>query len=70
LIKFSRELYQTIRFLPIPDLALLAEDLIDIQTLRRKYESNDEWNGTVGGPTDVAVMTKVDGFKWIKNSKN
>jgi hypothetical protein len=67
--RISKELMNTVKFLPLTDLSLLAEDLINIQTLRRKYESSEEWNGTVGGPTDVATITKVDGFKWIKNSK-
>ena len=66
---FTQKLLATVRHLPIPDLGLLAEDLIHIQSIRRKYESDEDWNGTVGGPTDVALITKVGGFVWVKNSK-
>lgn len=44
------------------DLAELAESLIKIATLKRKASFELE---TVGGPVDVAVITKGDGFIWI-----
>jgi hypothetical protein len=37
--------------------------------LKKQYTPDTDYNSTVGGPTDVAVITKGDGIKWIKNSK-
>ena len=49
--------------LPKEEMAALAESLIEITSLRRRVDSNLE---TVGGPVDVAVISKADGFVWIK----
>lgn len=56
---------QSISSLPIEELALLAESMINITSLRRKV-ALDNNIGTVGGPIDVAIITKSDGFIWIK----
>lgn len=58
-------LFSGLKYLPIPEMAKLAENLINITTLRRRYvlDGNQQ---TVGGPTDVAVLSKIDGFIWIK----
>lgn len=45
------------------DLAYMAESLIDITAFKRKITNDHE---TVGGPVDVAVISKGDGFVWIK----
>ena len=47
------------------ELALLAESMINITSLRRKV-AIDNNIGTVGGPIDVGMITKSDGFIWIK----
>ena len=49
--------------LPTINLAEMAESLINITSLRR-HNSTDQ--DTVGGPTDVAIISKVDGFVWVK----
>ena len=49
--------------LPKDQLAELAESLIHITSLRKKFSIDKE---TVGGPIDVAVISKGDGFVWIK----
>jgi len=49
--------------LPKEEMAAMAEALVDLTSLRRKVDSNLE---TVGGPVDVAVISKGDGFIWIK----
>lgn len=49
--------------LPKEEMAAMAEALVEITTLRRKVDSNLE---SVGGPTDVAIISKGDGFVWIK----
>jgi hypothetical protein len=61
--------YSSISVLPIQDLAALAESFISLQSMKRKYEMDSSLNSTVGGPIDVAIITKTEGVKWIKNSK-
>jgi hypothetical protein len=61
--------YRAVEHLPIQDLGKFAENLINIQSLKKQYTPDQEYNSTVGGPTDVAIITKGDGIKWIKNSK-
>ena len=56
---------QSIATLPIEELAMLAESMINITSLRRKVAIDDNI-GTVGGPVDVAMITKSDGFIWMK----
>jgi len=48
------------------DMAELAESLVNITSLKRKFTSSDSSDESVGGPVDVAVITKGDGFIWIK----
>lgn len=50
-------------FLPIDEMAELAETLINLQSLKEKVTRPSE---TVGGPVDVAVITKSEGLVWIK----
>lgn len=49
--------------LPIPELAQMAETLVSLTSFKRKMSVSEE---TVGGPIDVAVISKGDGFIWIK----
>lgn len=56
---------QSVATLPIEELALLAESMINITSLRRKV-AIDGNIGTVGGPIDVAIISKSDGFIWLK----
>ena len=48
--------------LSIPDLAQMAKNLVEITSFKRMVSSDI---GTVGGPIDVAVISKGDGFIWI-----
>jgi hypothetical protein len=50
-------------FLPIDELAAMAESLVNITSFKRRVSAEAE---TVGGPIDVAVISKKDGFIWIK----
>lgn len=54
---------QMLAHLPKEEMAALAESLVQITALRRKMSNTLE---TVGGPVDVALVTKSDGFVWIK----
>lgn len=49
--------------LPKSELAAMAESLVNITSLKRRVSMQAE---TVGGPVDVAVISKHDGFVWIK----
>ncbi len=45
------------------DLSEMAESLIYLTYLKRRITFAEE---SVGGPVDVAVISKGDGFVWIK----
>ena len=45
------------------EMAELAETLVELQSLKEKVTKPTE---SVGGPIDVAVISKADGFIWIK----
>lgn len=53
----------SISALPKDELSNLAESLIKITSIKRKVQSDLE---TVGGPIDVAIITRGDGFIWTK----
>ena len=52
-----------IRSMPKEELAALAESLVHITSLKRKFSQGAE---SVGGPIDVAVITRAEGFVWVK----
>ena len=52
-----------VEHLPKDGLGDMAEALVDITSLTQRITPGSE---TVGGPTDVAVITKGDGLIWIK----
>ena len=49
--------------LPKEELAEMAETLVNLTSFKRRVTPSAE---TVGGPTDVAVISKGDGLVWIK----
>ena len=49
--------------LPKEELAIIAETLVNLTSFKRKISLEIE---NVGGPIDVALITKGDGFVWIK----
>ncbi|MHB1628970.1 MAG: hypothetical protein ACYCVB_11475 [Bacilli bacterium] len=49
--------------LPKDELAEMAESLINLTSLRRRMSPDAE---TVGGPVDVAVISKGDGLIWMR----
>jgi len=52
-----------VSMLPKDELAAMAETLVNLTSFARKVKLGPE---TVGGPIDVAVISKGDGFIWIK----
>lgn len=49
--------------LPIQEMVHLAETLIVLQSLKERITTHSE---SVGGPVDIAVITKAEGLVWIK----
>ena len=58
-------LMDSVKLITLPEMAFLAENLVNITSLKRTY-ALDGNQQTVGGPTDVAILSKGDGFVWIK----
>ena len=74
-ISFSEEMLENIdatvvqpikdvvSMMPKAQLAEMAEMLVNLTSFHRRMSLEEE---TVGGPTDVALITKSDGFVWVK----
>ncbi len=56
-------IHRALTHLPKDELVTIAESLVNLESLRMKMSSDPE---TVGGPIDVAIMSKADGFVWVK----
>lgn len=52
-----------VEMLPKDELAAMAESLVNLTRFKRRVTEEEE---TVGGPIDVAVISRGDGFIWIK----
>jgi hypothetical protein len=66
--QFSQEnhvdpILSAVAVLPKPALAEMAESLVNLTSFKRRVTMDPE---TVGGPIDVAVISKGDGFIWIR----
>lgn len=61
--RFTMSIMTIVQSLPKDELALMAETLVNTTSYMRRVSRGQE---TVGGPTDVAVISKKDGFVWIK----
>ena len=61
-------IFESVQLIPLPEMAFLAESLVNITSLKRTF-SLDGNQQTVGGPTDVAVLSKGDGFVWVKTKQ-
>jgi hypothetical protein len=61
--RFLSPVMDVVGSLPKEDLAAIAESLVNLTSFQRKILREAE---TVGGPIDVAVISKGDGFIWIK----
>ena len=60
---FADSITEILVELPKNELAVMAETLINLTCFKRKMSLEEE---TAGGPIDVAVISKGDGFIWIK----
>ncbi len=61
--EFRKEFEGMIAMMPKMEIIELAEALISITAIERKATRDQ---GTVGGPIDVAFISKHEGFVWIK----
>lgn len=61
--KYVDPVINVVSMLPKDELAEMAESLVNLTSFKRKVTMQSE---TVGGPIDVAVISKGDGFIWIK----
>ena len=57
------DIVETTKSLPKDELAAMAETLVNLTSFKKRVSGEEE---TVGGPIDVAVISKGDGFVWIK----
>jgi hypothetical protein len=62
----SNPIVNVVAALPRSDLAAMAESLVNLTSLKRRVSLQAE---TVGGPVDVAVISRSDGFIWIKRKE-
>jgi hypothetical protein len=60
------EIEDMVEFMPKSELADMAEALVNITSIKRRVSSGME---TVGGPIDVAVISRADGFVWIRHKQ-
>ena len=60
--KYQREVQDMVFLMPKQELAALAQELINLTSVKRKFSSGKE---SVGGAIDVAVISKIDGFIWV-----
>ncbi|AJH83024.1 hypothetical protein FOC88_08205 [Bacillus thuringiensis] len=59
---YIQPILDIVEVLPKEELAAMAEALVNLTSFKRRVTAEAE---TVGGPIDVAVITKGDGFVWI-----
>ena len=57
------QIMSVVKWLPKEELAEIAEALVNLTSFKRRVTPEAE---TVGGPIDVAVISKGDGLVWIK----
>ena len=60
--EFSYPIVSVVEYLPKEQLAEMAESLVSLTALKRRFSAEE----TVGGPIDVAIITKGDGLIWSK----
>jgi polyhydroxyalkanoate synthesis regulator phasin len=59
----QHEIEDMVEFMPKSEMARMAEALVNLTSIKRRVSRGIE---TVGGPIDVAVISKAEGFVWVK----
>ncbi len=62
-LEYADPVMEMVASLPKDELGAMAESLVNLTKFKRRVSRQQE---TVGGPIDVAVITKGDGFIWMK----
>ena len=65
-LNFIDPILQTTSILPVDELAVMADTLVNLTSFKRHFTNSVE---TVGGPIDVLVITKGDGPVWVKRKQ-
>lgn len=61
--EYSMPILQVLEGTPKDQLASMAESLVNLTSFKRRVSMQAE---TVGGPIDVALISKGDGLVWVK----
>ncbi len=61
--EFTQRVQELIGVMPKQEISNLARALIDLTTLKRRVTREQE---SVGGEVDVAIISKSEGFVWVK----
>jgi hypothetical protein len=61
--RFRQQIQDMLLLMPKPEMANLAEALVNLTSVKRKFSAEKE---TVAGPIDVAIISRTDGFMWVK----
>ena len=64
--QFIDPILEVVRTLALPELANMAETLVNLTSFKRHISDSLE---TVGGPVDVLVISKGDGPIWINRKE-
>ncbi len=59
-----RPFQRAVQMSPVRDLAEFASTLVGVQAARAAFSQD---NPTVGGPIDVATITRHEGFSWVRH---
>ncbi|TOL62687.1 hypothetical protein CGH94_23720, partial [Vibrio parahaemolyticus] len=62
-VNHVEKVLRMVEHLPKNELAYMAESMVNLTAFKRKVSNETD---SVGGPIDVAVISKGDGFVWIK----
>jgi hypothetical protein len=63
IISYKKPIYDIVACMEKSELVSMAEAMVNLTALKRHVSDDEE---SVGGPIDVALITKGDGFIWIK----
>jgi len=60
---YRTKILEVVQFMPKAELAEMAESLVNLTSIKRRVSAEHE---TVGGPIDVAFVSRYDGFAWVR----
>ena len=65
-VRAEAELRSVVNHLSKKELGEVAYSLVELTSRKRRYSSEME---TVGGPIDVAILTRNEGFIWVRRKR-